>query len=67
MIILIVYLAGCLLFLYPTFKFIVKDLDQNDTGDLAAGAALAMLTVWFWPAYIPGWWLIRMLQSSKEK
>lgn len=67
MIWLLIYLAGCMVFLVPTARFVLNDFGASgaDSGDYVMAAAVAMCTVWFWPLYIPGWWIVQMLKTDK--
>lgn len=67
-VILLVYLAGAMVFLVPTARFFLRadGFGAHDTFDYVTAAALSLCTVWFWPAYIPGWWIIALLRAGEK-
>lgn len=65
-VVLLVYLAGAMVALVPTARWFLREMMDgfSDGGDYVMCAALALCFVWFWPFYIPGWWIVKMLKSG---
>lgn len=66
-VILLVYLAGCMWFLVPTAKFLLKSMVEfgtPDSFDYVIAALLSLCIVPFWPLYLPGWWLVSVLKTG---
>lgn len=66
---LLIYIAGCMVVLVPTARFILK-MDGGwrdlDTEDYALAAVMSICFVWAWPLYIPGWWIVQVLKTDKD-
>lgn len=62
------YLAGCMLTLVPTARWYLTTLGDTppDSADYVFSATLSLCTVWGWPLYLPGWWIVAMLKSGER-
>ncbi len=68
-ILLIVYLAGCLGFLVPIARFLLKEVTfgEPEGGDYWMAAVMSVMCSWMWPILVPGWWIVHMLKNSEVK
>lgn len=67
-ILLLAYLAGCMLVLVPTSRWFLREtgFGPPDAADYVISVTLGMLCCWLWPFYIPGWWAVQMLKTEEE-
>ena len=69
-ILLLGWLAGCLITVVPTTRFVIRHImdeepTEVDPGEMAMAIVMAMTAVPFWPLYIPGFWIAAMVRTDR--
>lgn len=68
MIIFIVWAIGTVVALIPVCRFCVMfmDEDEHDPMMIACAIMLGMCVACFWPLFIPGYWIYKVIQMDRE-
>jgi hypothetical protein len=63
-----IYLAGIVVFMVPTARFLLDEMDHGDDREaLIMSIVLGMCVVPFWPLYLPGYVVYRVLIRQENR